>query len=54
MRQYNAFDDHGFLIENHRGRGWGRKAIAFVEKAARALGIRSLAFGGCAKPLRAS
>jgi diamine N-acetyltransferase len=38
----DAFVDEFFLLENFRGRGWGSKAMAFVEDAARALDIRAL------------
>jgi ribosomal protein S18 acetylase RimI-like enzyme len=36
----DAFVDEFFLLEEYRGRGWGREAMAFVEEAARAAGIR--------------
>jgi ribosomal protein S18 acetylase RimI-like enzyme len=38
----DAFVDEFFLREEYRGRGWGRKTMAFVEEAARHEGIRAL------------
>jgi len=38
----DAFVDEFYLREEYRGRGWGRKTIAFVEDAAREAGIRTL------------
>jgi len=38
----DAFVDELFLLESHRRRGWGRQAVAFIEQAARALGVRAL------------
>ena len=38
----DAFIDEFYLRETYRGRGWGRQAIAFVEDAARALGVNSI------------
>jgi diamine N-acetyltransferase len=38
----DAFVDEFFLREEYRGRGWGRKTMAFIEDAARAAGIRTL------------
>src|SRR5579864_6768651 len=38
----DAFIDEFYLREEYRGRGWGRKTMAFVEGAARAAGIRTL------------
>jgi diamine N-acetyltransferase len=38
----DAFVDEFFLREDHRGRGWGKKAMAFLEAAARELGVRTL------------
>jgi diamine N-acetyltransferase len=38
----DAFVDEFYLREEYRGRGWGRKTMAFVEEAARAAGIRAL------------
>ena len=38
----DAFVDEFYLREGYRGRGWGRKTMAFVEKAAREAGIRTL------------
>ena len=38
----DAFLDELYLREEYRGRGWGRKTIAFIEEAARAEGIRTL------------
>jgi len=41
----DAFVDELYLVESYRGRGWGRKAMAFVEEAARATGVRTLHLG---------
>ena len=38
----DAFIDEFFLAESHRSRGWGRKAMEFVEDYARSLGVRSI------------
>jgi ribosomal protein S18 acetylase RimI-like enzyme len=38
----DAFIDEFYLREDYRGRGWGRQAIAFVEDAARSLGVNSI------------
>jgi ribosomal protein S18 acetylase RimI-like enzyme len=41
-RGRDAFIDEFFIAASHRSRGWGRAAIAFVEDAARSLGVRAL------------
>lgn len=41
----DAFVDELYLVEAYRGRGWGRKIMAFLEDAARELGIRALHLG---------
>jgi GNAT superfamily N-acetyltransferase len=38
----DAFVDEFYLLEDYRGRGWGRKTMAFVEDAARSLNVRAL------------
>jgi ribosomal protein S18 acetylase RimI-like enzyme len=38
----DAFVDEFYLLPEYRGRGWGRKAMAFVEEAARSLNVRAL------------
>ena len=38
----DAFVDEFYLRENYRGRGWGRKTLAFVEEAARAIDVTTL------------
>lgn len=38
----DAFVDEFYLQQNYRGRGWGRKTMAFVEDAARALNVTAL------------
>jgi ribosomal protein S18 acetylase RimI-like enzyme len=38
----DGFVDEFYLREEYRGRGWGRKTMAFVEEAAREAGIRAL------------
>lgn len=38
----DAFIDEFYLRETYRGRGWGRQAMAFVEDAARSLGVNSI------------
>src|SRR5215472_6479025 len=41
----DAFVDEIYFREGYRGRGWGRKAMTFLEDAARELGIRALHLG---------
>jgi GNAT superfamily N-acetyltransferase len=41
----DAFVDELFLREDYRGRGWGRATMAFLEDAARELGIKTLHLG---------
>ena len=38
----DAFVDELFLVESHRGQGWGRKTMEFVEQAARTLGVHAI------------
>ncbi len=38
----DAFVDEFYLLPEYRGHGWGRKTMAFVEDAARALNVRAL------------
>jgi diamine N-acetyltransferase len=38
----DAFIDEFYLRESHRGRGWGRKTLEFVEQAAQAAGVRAI------------
>ena len=38
----DAFSDEFFLREQYRNRGWGRKALAFVEEAASTCNVRTL------------
>jgi len=38
----DAFVDEFYLMEEYRGRGWGRLTMEFAENAARAAGIRTL------------
>ena len=38
----DAFIDEFFLLESHRGQGWGRKTMEFVEQAARAQGVHAI------------
>ena len=38
----DAFVDEFFLLEEYRGRGWGRTTMGFVEDAARSLNVRAL------------
>jgi len=38
----DAYIDEFYLRETHRGCGWGGQAIAFVEDAARSLGVNSV------------
>lgn len=41
----DAFVDEIYLREEYRGRGWGKKTMAFLENAARELGVRALHLG---------
>jgi GNAT superfamily N-acetyltransferase len=38
----DAFIDEFYLLESHRGKGWGKRALAFVEDQARGLEVRSI------------
>jgi diamine N-acetyltransferase len=38
----DAFIDEFYLRESHRGKGWGKGALTFVEDQAQALGVRSI------------
>jgi len=38
----DAFIDEFFLRESHRGHGWGRQAVEFVEQFARAHGVHAI------------
>lgn len=38
----DAFIDEFFLIESHRGRGWGREALQFVREQARLHHVRAI------------
>jgi GNAT superfamily N-acetyltransferase len=38
----DAFIDEFYLIESHRGRGWGRKAVEFVVEQARQQNVRAI------------
>ena len=38
----DAFVDEFYLREDYRGRGWGKKTMAFLEDASRKLGVRAL------------
>ena len=38
----DAFVDEFYLREEYRGGGWGKKTMAFLEDAARELGVRTL------------
>ncbi len=38
----DAFLDEFYLIESHRGRGWGRKTLEFVRAQARLHGVRAI------------
>ena len=38
----DAFIDEFFLLPSHRGRGWGRATLQFVEETARAAGVRAI------------
>ena len=49
----DAFVDEFYLIEEYRGRGWGRRTMEFVEEAARAAGIRALHLEVVQKNVRA-
>jgi len=40
-----AFVDEIYLREEYRGRGWGKRTMAFLEDAARELGVRALHLG---------
>jgi GNAT superfamily N-acetyltransferase len=39
---HDAFVDELYLRESHRGRGWGRQTLAYVEQACRELGVHAL------------
>jgi GNAT superfamily N-acetyltransferase len=39
---HDAFVDELYLRESHRGRGWGRAALTFVERVCRELDVRAL------------
>ena len=39
---HDAFVDELYLRESHRGRGWGRAALTFVEQVCRELDVRAL------------
>src|SRR5215471_21265607 len=41
----DAFVDELYLREDYRGRGWGKRAMAFLEEAAREFGVRTLHLG---------
>ena len=41
----DAFVDEIYLREDYRGRGWGKQTMAFLENAARELGVRALHLG---------
>jgi len=41
----DAFVDEIYLREEYRGRGWGKKTMAFLEDAAREFGVRALHLG---------
>ena len=41
----DAFVDEIYFREEYRGRGWGKKTMAFLEHAARELGVRALHLG---------
>ena len=41
----DAFVDEIYLREEYRGRGWGKKTMAFLEDAARELGVTALHLG---------
>jgi ribosomal protein S18 acetylase RimI-like enzyme len=38
----DAFIDEFYLRPAHRGRGWGRETLSYVEEQARAAGVRSI------------
>src|SRR5215469_5053138 len=38
----DAFLDEFYLRKSHRGKGWGRQVLEFVEDEARKFGIRSI------------
>jgi diamine N-acetyltransferase len=38
----DAFVDEFYLLQEYRGRGWGRRTLAFVEDAARSLNVTAL------------
>jgi ribosomal protein S18 acetylase RimI-like enzyme len=38
----DAFVDEFYLLPDYRGRGWGRKTMAFLEDAARSLNVTAL------------
>jgi GNAT superfamily N-acetyltransferase len=38
----DAFIDEFYLTESHRGKGWGKRALKFVEDQARTLEVRSI------------
>jgi len=38
----DAFIDEFYLSDEYRGRGWGRKTMAFVERAAESLNVTAL------------
>jgi ribosomal protein S18 acetylase RimI-like enzyme len=38
----DAFVDEFYLLTDYRGRGWGRKTMAFLEDAARSLNVTAL------------
>lgn len=38
----DAFIDEFYLIESHRGRGWGRKTLEFVAEQARLHSVRAI------------
>ena len=38
----DAFIDELYLVEEYRGRGWGRKTMQFAEEEARKAGVRTL------------
>ena len=38
----DAFIDELYLRESHRGRGWGSRALSFIETEARRLSVRSI------------
>jgi diamine N-acetyltransferase len=38
----DAFIDELYLREKYRGRGWGRRALEFIEEQARIFGVRAI------------